>query len=75
MTVRLVSESRPIVTLLRQYALGSTGFQAVLFLLQQNRRYEIRILAYLPRLDITMTPNVKCRCISRNFMEHIHVAI
>jgi hypothetical protein len=50
-----VAASCPIFALHRPFTLGITGFQVVLLLLQQNRKYKVvHILAYLPHLDIAV---------------------
>jgi hypothetical protein len=48
------------------------GFEAVLLLLHQNKKYEVaHTLAHLPCLDIVMGLNGK----SRNSMAHLRVAV
>jgi hypothetical protein len=51
------------------------GFQAVLLLLQQNPKYEVHIVAYLPRLDTAVRPNDKSARVSGNSMDLLQVAI
>jgi hypothetical protein len=52
---QLVAASRLTVTLLRAYCLGVIGFQGVLLLLQQDRKYVgVNFLAYLLHLDIVV---------------------
>jgi hypothetical protein len=70
-----LGESCPIVALLRHYTLGCTAFEAVLLLLQQNRKYRVRMLTYFSRLDVTLRRNDNCSCVFENSLEHFHVAI
>jgi hypothetical protein len=72
----LMAAFHPILASLRQYALGLIGFQAVLLLLQQNRKYKVvHILAYLPRLDIAVRPNGVSGRVSGNGITRFQVAI
>jgi hypothetical protein len=55
---------------------GLIGFQAVLLLLQQNRKYEVVYgLAYFPRLDLAVISNGKSVRVSGNSTNHLQVAI
>jgi hypothetical protein len=48
-----------------------TGFKAVLLFLQQNQESNVvRVLAYLPRLDLAVKSNNKSGCAFGNNMEH-----
>jgi hypothetical protein len=50
-------------------------FQAVL-LLEQIKIYKVvRIMAYLPRLDVAVRPNGKFAFVSKNSMYHFQVVI
>jgi hypothetical protein len=63
------------VALLRPYARGLTGFEVVLLLLQQNRKYEVvHPLAYLPRLGIAVRPNGEFGRVSGNSTDHFQAA-
>jgi hypothetical protein len=65
----------PVVVLLRPYTFGLIGFQAIWFLLRQNRQYEVvHILAYLPRVDMGVRASGKFDCVSGNSMDHFQVA-
>jgi hypothetical protein len=71
-----VVASHSIVALLQPYALPLICFQAVLLLLQQNRKYKVvHILAYLPRLDTTVIPYAKSDRVPGSSMDHFQVTI
>jgi hypothetical protein len=53
-----------------------TGFQVILFLLQQNQKYKvIHILADLPHLGIAVRSNGKSGSVSQDSMAHFQVVI
>jgi hypothetical protein len=51
------------------------GFQVALLLLQQNRKYEVHILAILPRLDMAVTGNAKSGRAPGSSMDNFQVTI
>jgi hypothetical protein len=51
------------------------GFQVILFVLQQNRKYGAHIPACLSCLDILVRPNGKSDRVSENSMDHFQAAI
>jgi hypothetical protein len=52
------------------------GFQVVLLLIQQDRKYEdVHTLAYLLRMDIAVRQNGKSSHVSGNGTDHFHIVI
>jgi hypothetical protein len=65
-----------VVALLRPSMLDLIDFQAVLLLLQENRRYkDAHVLIYLSLLDIALRPNGKFEHVLGNSMGHFQKAI
>jgi hypothetical protein len=55
---QLVADSRPVVAALRPQTLGFVGFQVVLLLLQQSRKYKVvHTLHYLIDFNSEVRPN------------------
>jgi hypothetical protein len=47
------------------------GFQDILLLLHQNRKYDVHILDNLPCLDMAAKANEKSGCVPRNSMGNL----
>jgi hypothetical protein len=74
--VELIAVSCPVGALLWPYALDLIGFKAVLKLLQQIKKYKVvYILAYLPRLELVVSPDGKSGLVSGNSMDHFEMVV
>jgi hypothetical protein len=72
----LVTEFCPIVPSLRPYTFCLIGFQSVLLLPKQNRKYKVvRNLTKLPRLFSATRPSGKSGRVSQHSIDYLQVAI